>query len=93
MAVTNLVKDQEHDHVFRIAKFAAAAIEAANNTYIDEDDPSQGCVNIRVGYVPEPCFLNPYLVNTSLTNFCPPGFIPALLSLMLLVHATPVIVL
>lgn len=49
MAVTNLVKDQETDHVARIARFASGAIVAANDTLIDEDDPDKGCVNIRVG--------------------------------------------
>ena len=50
MAVTNLVKDQEEDHVLRIARFAAGAIAAANETLIDIEDPSKGYVNIRVGF-------------------------------------------
>lgn len=50
MAVTNLVKDQTKDHAERIAKFAIDAIVAANETYIDEDDPEKGFVNIRVGF-------------------------------------------
>lgn len=50
MAVTNLVKNQDSDHVARIANFAAEAIAAANATLIDEEDPSQGYVNIRVGF-------------------------------------------
>lgn len=49
MAVTNLVKDQSDDHVKRIAEFAIDAIKAANETPIDEGDPSKGNVNIRVG--------------------------------------------
>ena len=49
MAVTNLSKDQP-DHTKRIAEFSIAAIEAANATLIDLDDPSKGCINIRVGF-------------------------------------------
>ena len=49
MAVTNLVKDQTDDHAKRIAEFAIDAIEAANETIIDPDDETKGCVNIRVG--------------------------------------------
>ncbi|CAB9516536.1 activated protein kinase catalytic subunit alpha-1 [Seminavis robusta] len=50
MAVTNLVKDQPDDHTKRIANFAIDAIEAANDTRVDLDDPSKGYVNIRVGF-------------------------------------------
>ena len=50
MAVTNLVKDQPDDHVKRIAEFAVDAINAANETPVDADDPSKGFVNIRVGF-------------------------------------------
>ena len=50
MAVTNLVKDQPHDHTKRIADFAADAIAAANTTLIDTDDPARGFINIRVGF-------------------------------------------
>lgn len=50
MAVTNLTKDQAKDHAKRIANFAIDAIIAANETYIDEDDPDAGCVSIRVGF-------------------------------------------
>lgn len=49
MAVTNLVKDQE-DHAARIAQFAIQAIAAANETMIDMEDETKGCVNIRVGF-------------------------------------------
>eukprot|EP00985_Skeletonema_marinoi_P004688 scaffold2027_cov148-Skeletonema_marinoi.AAC.17 len=48
MAVTNLVKDQD-DHAKRVVDFAVEALTAANETLIDVDDPSRGCVNIRVG--------------------------------------------
>lgn len=50
MAVTNLVKDQPDDHVKLIAEFAIEAIEAANETLIDTEDPSKGYVNIRCGF-------------------------------------------
>jgi class 3 adenylate cyclase len=50
MGVTNCVKDQPDDHVKRIAEFAVDAVQAANKTLIDTDDPSLGCVNIRVGF-------------------------------------------
>lgn len=50
MAVTNLVKDQNNDHATRIAEFAVKAIQAANDTLIDKDDPSKGHVAIRVGF-------------------------------------------
>jgi len=49
MAVTNLTKNQP-DHCKRIAQFAIDAIRAANETLIDNDDPSLGYVNIRVGF-------------------------------------------
>ena len=50
MAVTNLVKDQSKDHARRIAAFALDAICAANGTLVDQDDPSKGYINIRVGF-------------------------------------------
>lgn len=50
MAVTNLTEDQSLDHAKRIAEFAFHAIEAANDTLIDPDDPSRGSLNIRVGF-------------------------------------------
>jgi class 3 adenylate cyclase len=47
---TNLVKDQESDHTRRVAEFAVDAIQAANTTFIDNDNPDLGVVNIRVGF-------------------------------------------
>jgi class 3 adenylate cyclase len=49
MAVTNLVKNQDDDHSLRIAWFAVEAIESAAATLIDEQDPSKGVIQIRVG--------------------------------------------
>jgi serine/threonine protein kinase len=50
MAVTNLVSKQTYDHAKRIAHFAIRAVAVANETLIDEDDPTKGHVNIRVGF-------------------------------------------
>jgi class 3 adenylate cyclase len=50
MGVTNLVKDQTKDHCRRVAAFAIEAVQVANQTVIDEDDPDKGFVNIRVGF-------------------------------------------
>ena len=50
MAATNLVKDQDKDHVKRIAEFAVEAVERAGEIPVDIDDPSMGYVKIRVGF-------------------------------------------
>jgi serine/threonine protein kinase len=50
VAVTNLVKNQEEDHVSRIAAFVVDAIRASNATMIDPDDPEKGHINIRCGF-------------------------------------------
>ena len=50
MAATNLVKDQSADHCKRVAAFALDAIEVANKTLIDIEDPTKGCINLRVGF-------------------------------------------
>lgn len=68
MAVTNLVKDQEEDHARRIAEFAIAAIAAANSTYIDTEDPSRGCVNIRCGFHSGPVVAD--VVGTRNPRYC-----------------------
>ena len=50
MAVANLSKKQP-DHCKRIAEFAIEAIEVANQTVIDQENPEEhGTVNIRVGF-------------------------------------------
>lgn len=54
MVATNLVKDQPKDHCKRVAQFALEAIETANQTLIDVDDPSKGYINIRVGFHTRP---------------------------------------
>eukprot|EP00961_Rhodomonas_salina_P080974 1089046-Rhodomonas_salina.1 len=63
IAATNLVHAQvtalalgsgthegDDDHVARIANFSLAAIDAAQTTAIDLDDPDKGNVRIRVGF-------------------------------------------
>ena len=50
MAAANLVKDQSVSHTRRIAEFSIDAIRVANTTQIDRDDPSMGCLEIRVGF-------------------------------------------
>lgn len=67
MAVTNLHHDQP-DHAKRIAEFSVEAIAAANSTLIDEDDPSQGCVHIRVGFHSGPVVAN--VVGTRNPRYC-----------------------
>lgn len=67
MAVTNLVKDQP-DHAKRVAEFSVDALEAANQTLIDEDDPEQGVVNIRVGFHSGPVVAN--VVGSRNPRYC-----------------------
>lgn len=50
MCVGGLVKDQPLDHCKRVALFALEAVQAANATKVDEEDPSLGSINIRVGF-------------------------------------------
>jgi hypothetical protein len=42
--------NQNDTHVKRIAEFAVEAVAVAANILIDEDDPSAGCLHIRVGF-------------------------------------------
>jgi class 3 adenylate cyclase len=45
------VEDNQNDtHVKRMSEFAVDAVAAAGNILIDEDDPSAGCLHIRVGF-------------------------------------------
>jgi Adenylate and Guanylate cyclase catalytic domain len=67
--VSNLVKDQSTEHAKLIANFAFHAINAASETLIDLDDPSRGCVEIRVGFHVGPVVSN---VGTSvMVHDCP----------------------
>lgn len=58
MSVTNCVKEQSKDHVKRIAIFAKKAVRVAANTLIDEEDPSRGYAQIRVGFHSGPVLSN-----------------------------------
>ena len=57
MCVTNLHKNQP-DHAERMARFAMDAVQAADETLIDVDDPSKGYVQIRVGFHSGPIVAN-----------------------------------
>lgn len=67
MAVTNLVKDQP-DHAKRIAEFAIDSITAANQTLIDIEDRSLGCVNLRIGLHSGPVVAD--VVGTRNPRYC-----------------------
>lgn len=43
------MKDQKDDHVKRVVEFSIDAIQAASEVLVDEDDPSKGNIQIRVG--------------------------------------------
>ena len=58
MCASNLEGDQSSDHAKRIAEFAFDAVEAASSTLIDQDDPSKGSVEIRVGFHSGPVVSN-----------------------------------
>ena len=49
IAATNLLTDQTHDHAVRLARFALDAMEAGEQTAIDEDRPDLGRVHILAG--------------------------------------------
>jgi class 3 adenylate cyclase len=67
MAVTNLTKKQP-DHCKRITEFAIDAIRVANQTLVDETNPSMGFVNIRVGFHSGSCVSN--VVGTRNPRYC-----------------------
>lgn len=50
MCATNLSKNQDSDHVLRMAEFAVDAIKAAEETLISTEDPSMGFIEIRAGF-------------------------------------------
>lgn len=49
MGVTNLEKDQEDTHVKNAALFAIDLVTEASKVLIDEEKPSLGYINVRVG--------------------------------------------
>eukprot|EP00977_Amphora_coffeiformis_P003530 scaffold674_cov130-Amphora_coffeaeformis.AAC.9 len=67
MGVTNLVKDQP-DHAIRVARFAMDALKAARDTFIDEEDPSLGKLNLRVGFHSGPVVAN--VVGSRNPRYC-----------------------
>ena len=67
MGCTNLVKDQP-DHAVRVAKFAMDALKAAQDTCIDDDDPSLGKLNLRVGFHSGPVVAN--VVGSRNPRYC-----------------------
>lgn len=56
-AITGLVKDQS-DHVKRIAEFSIAAIQAAIQTPVDEEDRSKGNISVKIGFSSGPVVAN-----------------------------------
>lgn len=68
MGVTNLVSHQPNDHVKRIAYFAVDALEAAQGTLIDPDNPSLGCTQIRIGFHSGPVVAN--VVGSCNPRYC-----------------------
>ena len=58
MGVTNLSGDQFETHVKNIAEYAIEIVQAASQILIDEEDPSRGSVQIRVGFHSGPVVSN-----------------------------------
>lgn len=48
-AITGLVKDQA-DHAKRVAEFSIAAVQAAIQTPIDDEDRSKGNMRLKIGF-------------------------------------------
>lgn len=67
MGVTNLTKDQP-DHAQRIARFAVDAMRAAQDTLIDESNPTMGKVNLRIGFHSGPVVAN--VVGSRNPRYC-----------------------
>ena len=65
--MTNLVKEQP-DHAKRMADFAVEAVEAANHTLVDQNNPDLGHVDIRLGIHSGPCVSN--VVGSRSPRFC-----------------------
>ena len=55
LCATNILSDQAGSHAAIMARFALEALRAAAATSVDPDDPSKGCVRIRIGLNSGPC--------------------------------------
>ena len=49
IAATNFTEEQSSDHAARLARWAIDAVEAAKTTLLDEENPSLGFVQLRIG--------------------------------------------
>ena len=49
IAATNFTEEQSSDHAARLARWAVDAVEAAKTTLLDEENPSLGFVQLRIG--------------------------------------------
>ncbi len=58
MGVTNLDGSEYDTHVKQVAEYSQDAIRAASQILIDDEDPSKGCVQIRVGFHSGPVVSN-----------------------------------
>ena len=58
MGVTNLDGSEYDTHVKQIAEYAQDAVRVASKTLIDEENPSIGCIQIRVGFHSGPVVSN-----------------------------------
>jgi hypothetical protein len=58
MGVTNLEKDQKDTHARNAALFAIDLIVEASKVLIDDEDPSKGYINVRVGFHSGPVVSN-----------------------------------
>lgn len=58
MGVTNLENNMDYTHVKNVAEFAVDMINEASQILIDEEDPSKGYINIRVGFHSGPVVSN-----------------------------------
>ena len=68
MAVSNLVRDQQEDHVKKVAEFAIDAVKAAQSTPIQPTRLDRGNVKIRVGFHSGPVVSS--VVGTRNPRFC-----------------------
>jgi class 3 adenylate cyclase len=55
LCAANVAQDQAHCHAAALARFSRAAMRAAQSTLVDAEDPSLGCVRVRIGLHSGPC--------------------------------------